>query len=73
MFEKIGKKADDVRKRLRARLDRIRAFRLAERIFLELTEQQATVSAAAIAYYVILSLFPLLLGLVSVLGFFLPY
>jgi membrane protein len=73
MFEKIGKKADDLRRRLRARLERIWAFRLAERTFLELTEHQATVSAAAIAYYVILSLFPLLLGLVSVLGFFLPY
>ena len=29
--------------------------------------------AAAISYYVILSLFPLLLGIVALLGFFLPY
>jgi membrane protein len=29
--------------------------------------------AAAVSYYVILSLFPLLLGIVAILGFFLPY
>ena len=73
IFESIGRKAGEIRNRLHARLDKFWAFRLGERVFLEFIEDQATVSSAAIAYYVILSVFPLLLGLISVLGFFLPY
>jgi membrane protein len=54
------------------RLERFRAFRLLKRTFLEFGADEAADRAGAVAYYAILSIFPLLLGLVSLLGFFLP-
>jgi membrane protein len=73
MRTKIRDRLEETQKRLLARLQKVRAFRLARRLFLEFTEDEVAMRAAAIAYYVILSVFPLLLGLVSLLGFFLPY
>jgi len=54
------------------RLEQFRAYRLLRRTFKEFGEDGATDRAAAVAYYAILSIFPLLLGLISLLGFFLP-
>ncbi len=59
-------------RRLHDRLDRIWLFSLLERVILEFSEDEASMRAGAITYYVLQSLFPLLLGLVSLLGFFLP-
>jgi membrane protein len=57
---------------LHKRLERIPAFLLVERVILEFGADEATIRAGAISYFVLLSIFPLLLGLVSILGFFLP-
>jgi membrane protein len=73
MLSKIRDRLDENNKRLLARLQKVWAFRLVGRLFLEFRQHEAAIRAAAIAYYVLLSLFPLLLGLVSLLGFFLPY
>lgn len=58
--------------KIRRRLESIAAVLLLERVLLEFAADEATLRAGAIAYYVLLSIFPLLLGLVSILGFFLP-
>ncbi len=66
-------------KRLKARLQRtkdrllkITAVQLISRTAEELGNIDATYKAAGVAYFVILSIFPLLLGLTAVFGFFLP-
>src|SRR5262245_17912637 len=47
------------------------AFGFARTVFARFGEQEGAVYAASIAYYTLLSLFPLILGLVAILGFFL--
>lgn len=47
-------------------------MQLVVRTVQELGDDDASHMAAGIAYYAILSLFPLLLGLIAILGFFLP-
>lgn len=47
-------------------------LKLVKHTILEFTEDRATVLAAAMAYYTIFSIFPLLLGIISILGFILP-
>jgi len=66
-------------KRLNARLQRakdrllkIPAVQLISRTVEELGNIDASHKAAGVAYYAILSIFPLLLGLIAVFGFFLP-
>jgi membrane protein len=66
-------------KRLNARLQRakdrllnIPAVQLIYRTVEKLGDIDATHRAAGVAYYAFLSLFPLLLGLIAVFGFFLP-
>ncbi len=56
---------------LRARLMQVRAVELVVRTIQELGADDATHMAAGVAYYAILSLFPLIIGLVAVLGLFL--
>ena len=58
--------------RVRERLLKIFIVELVVRTVQELGEDDASPKAAGIAYYAILSLFPLLLGLIAILGFFLP-
>ncbi|MBE0480757.1 MAG: YihY/virulence factor BrkB family protein [Dehalococcoidia bacterium] len=64
---------------IRARVDRVQArvlrvfvFRLLYSAFMNLGPHNGSHMAAGIAYYVILSIFPLLLALIGLLGFFLP-
>jgi membrane protein len=59
-------------KRIRERLLKIFIVELVVRTIQELGEDDATHKAAGIAYYAIISLFPLLLGLIAILGFILP-
>ena len=47
-------------------------YRLVKRTFKEFGKDEIGDRSAAIAYFAVLSIFPLLLGLVSLLGFFLP-
>ncbi|UCC61093.1 MAG: YihY/virulence factor BrkB family protein [Dehalococcoidia bacterium] len=47
-------------------------LRLMARTFRELGEDEVSQRAASLAYYAILSVFPLILGLVAILGIFLP-
>lgn len=54
------------------RLLRIRAVALVVRTVREVGADDASHMAAGVAYYAILSLFPLLLGLIALLGLFLP-
>jgi membrane protein len=58
--------------RWQARLERYPAYRLLRRTFKEFAEDESLDRAGAVAYYAILSIFPLLLGLISLLGFVLP-
>lgn len=58
--------------RIRARLLEIPAVQLVARTVQELGADDATHMAAGVAYYAILSLFPLLLGLLAIFGMFLP-
>lgn len=56
----------------RARLIRITFFHFLNEVIEGMGNDGASEVVGAIAYYAILSLFPLLLGVISVLGFFLP-
>ena len=58
--------------RIRERLLKIFIVELVVRTVQELGEDDASHKAAGIAYYAVLSLFPLLLGLIAILGLFLP-
>jgi membrane protein len=57
---------------VKSRLLKIPAFQLIYRTALESSNHDATQRAAGVAYYVILSIFPLLLGLIAIFGYFLP-
>jgi len=53
-------------------MDRLRGwFDFGRNVFSSFGEDEGAVYAASIAYYTLLSLFPLILGLVAILGFFL--
>lgn len=58
--------------KVKSSLEKIWVIRLIIRTFKEFGEDEATDRAGAVAYYSFLSIFPLLLGVVSILGFFLP-
>ncbi|MBI2869885.1 MAG: YihY/virulence factor BrkB family protein [Chloroflexi bacterium] len=58
--------------RLRERLLGITAIRLVFNTVQELGQDEGAERAAAMSYYAILAVFPLLLGLIAVLGLFLP-
>jgi len=58
--------------RIRARLLEIPAVQLVARTVQELGADDASHMAAGVAYYAILSLFPLMLGLIAIFGLFLP-
>ena len=55
-------------RRLARRLDAIPVFHLAYRTVREMSADDATHMAAGVAYYAVLSLFPLTIGLISLLG-----
>jgi len=57
---------------IKTRLLKISAVRLVVRTVQELGADDASHMAAGVAYYAILSLFPLLLGLIALFGLFLP-
>jgi membrane protein len=59
-------------KRWDGRLERFEAYRLAKRTIKEFAADEGPDRAAAVAYFAILSIFPLLLGLIALLGFFVP-
>jgi len=69
--EKISPIASNL-KRVRERLLEIFIIELVVRTVQELGEDDASHKAAGIAYYAVLSLFPLLLGLIAILGLILP-
>jgi membrane protein len=58
--------------KIRDRLDRITAVRFVIEVAKALGKDDAGILAAGLSYYTFLSLFPLTLGMVSILGFFLP-
>ena len=58
-----------VERRAKSRLSRIFLLRLAGRTLRELSDDDATHMAAGVAYYAILSLFPLTVGLIALLSF----
>ena len=59
-------------KRLIDRLLQIRVVRIITATIKGAGEHDATQRAAGVAYYSLLSMFPLLLGLIAVFGYFLP-
>lgn len=66
---------DRIRSRLsplKERLLNIPAIVLIVRVIHELGDDDASHMAAGVAYYAVLSLFPLVLGLIAILGIFLP-
>ena len=67
-----GRRVSDRFQRIRARLLAIPAVKLVVRTVQELGADDASHMAAGVAYYAILSLFPLMLGLLAVFGLFLP-
>lgn len=62
----------ETEKRIKERLLRIPAVHLVVRTVQELGADDATHMAAGVAYYAVLSIFPLLLGLIGILGLVLP-
>jgi membrane protein len=67
-----GRRVSDTFQWIRARLLAIPAGELVVRTVQELMADDATHMAAGVAYYAILSLFPLMLGLLAIFGLFLP-
>ncbi len=70
-IERIG---DSINRRFGGVVDRVRRYFVVElivRTSKEMSEDDVTHMAAGVAYYALFSIFPLLLGLISVLGFFL--
>jgi membrane protein len=57
---------------MKERLLKIPAVLLIVRVIHELGDDDASHMAAGVAYYAVLSLFPLILGLIAILGIFLP-
>ena len=71
--ERVGRKRRFMRLRVRVRrfarhLDEIPLFHLAYRTMKEMSADDATHMAAGVAYYAVLSLFPLSIGLISLLA-----
>ncbi len=66
-----GKIAGSMNK-VKARIIKIGFVRFMMRVMKEMKEDHGTNLAAAVAYYVFLSIFPLLLGLIGLFGLFLP-
>ncbi|MEN8613688.1 YihY/virulence factor BrkB family protein [Dehalogenimonas sp. THU2] len=58
--------------RIKGALEKSIAFRFLRRIAEEWSRDDASDRAGAVAFYAFLSIFPLLLGVVSLMGFFLP-
>lgn len=71
-FRAAARRTSGRLQRLKERLLLIPAVQLVARTMHELDADDASHMAAGVAYYAILSLFPLLLGLIAILGFFLP-
>ena len=70
----VRRAADRINRRFGGVVDRVRRYFVVElmvRTVRELSEDDVTHMAAGVAYYALFSIFPLLLGLISVLGFFL--
>ena len=70
----VQRTADRINRRYGGIIDRIRrrfVVELCVRTVRELSEDDVTHMAAGVAYYALFSIFPLLLGMISVLGFFL--
>ena len=70
----VRRTADRINRRYGGIIDRIRrrfVVELCVRTVRELSEDDVTHMAAGVAYYALFSIFPLLLGMISVLGFFL--
>ena len=65
----LGRGVDRLKAHLRqTRLGRSAPVRLVTRVIVELGEDDATHMAASVSYYAILSLFPLILGMIAVIG-----
>ncbi len=58
--------------RIRTRLHEFVAIRFLALLIREISQDNVSNMAASVAYYTFLSLFPLLLGLIAILGLFLP-
>ncbi len=71
-LQKLITRIKDDTSRLDQRLEKRFGYRLLKRTFGEFSRDEVTDRAASVAYYAVLSVFPLLLGIVSLLGFFLP-
>ena len=71
-FEEAIHNVADALRPIKERLLEIFIVQLTVRTVKELGEDDASQRAAGVAYYAVLSLFPLLLGLIAVFGFFLP-
>ena len=71
-FRGMVERASNRLQSIKGRLLNVPAIQLIVRTVQELGADDATHMAAGVAYYVILSLFPLLLGLLAIFGMFLP-
>jgi len=71
-LQDMVKPASDRLQRIKERLLKVFLVRLVVRTVQELGADDASHMAAGVAYYAVLSLFPLLLGLIAILGLFLP-
>lgn len=72
LLQESVKRLRQRQERIKNRLLKIPAVQLVVHITKGLGVHDASHMAAGVAYYAVLSLFPLILGLISVLGFFLP-
>jgi membrane protein len=70
--ESITRRFKDGIRRIRCRLFRIRFVRFSFHVLKNLAYDHASDMVGAIAYYVLLAIFPLILGIISLFGFFLP-
>lgn len=71
LMKPITKIKNDI-SRLDRRLEKRSCYRLIKSTLDEFSRDEVTDRAASVAYYAVLSIFPLLLGIISLLGFFLP-
>lgn len=72
LWQATASRLGEKQQRIKERLLRVTAVQLVVRTVQELGADDASHMAAGIAYYGIFSLFPLLLGLIALLGMFLP-
>jgi membrane protein len=72
-FKWIGSRVPVYYLRMKAQAERIAAFRFFETVLVKYGRDEGSMRAGAITYYVLQSIFPLLIGLISLLGFFMPY